>query len=94
MRLQTLSIDQFKNLSELTIQFDTGSDTCVMLGANGTGKSNLIEALVTIFADVDLRRKPAFGYELTYECRSKTVRISANEGDDLPTVVLDPFSTA
>ncbi len=88
MRLQTLTIERFKNLSELTIQFDSASDTCVMLGGNGTGKSNLIEALVAIFADVDLRRKPAFGYELVYECRGKTVCIRAGLEDELPTVLL------
>lgn len=89
MRLQTLTIDRFKNLSELTIQFAPASDTCVMLGGNGTGKSNLIEALAAIFADVDLRRKPSFGYELVYECRNKSVCIRATANDELPSVSLD-----
>lgn len=89
MRLQTLEIERFKNLSELTLQFDSASDTCVMLGGNGVGKSNLIEALAFIFADVDLRRKPSFGYELVYECRNKIVCIRAAIDDKYPSVLLN-----
>lgn len=89
MRLQKLKIKQFKNLNDLTIRFDSNSDTCVMLGGNGTGKSNIIEALVAIFADVDLKRKPSFGYELIYQCRNKRVNIQAKEDDELPTVFFE-----
>lgn len=89
MRLQTLTINGFKNLDGLTIQFHSASDTCVMLGGNGTGKSNVIEALVAIFADVDLQRQPAFDYELFYECRQRTVCVSARRGDPLPTVEME-----
>jgi predicted ATPase len=89
MRLLTLTINRFKNLNDVTIEFAAASDTYVILGGNGTGKSNLIEALVAIFADVDLRRKPAFGYELVYECRGKVVCISGSVGDSFPTVLLE-----
>lgn len=85
MRLQSLTLGRFKNLNDLTIQF-TASDTCVMLGGNGTGKSNLIEALVAIFADVDLQRSATFCYDLRYEIRGQQVCIRAEEGE-LPTVL-------
>jgi hypothetical protein len=41
-----------------------------LIGQNGTGKSNLIEALITIFRDVDLDRDAALDFTLEYEIRA------------------------
>lgn len=49
-----------------------------LIGQNGTGKSNLIEALITIFRDVDLDREAAFDYTLEYRIRGHAVRIAAD----------------
>ncbi len=49
-----------------------------LIGQNGTGKSNLIEALITIFRDVDLDRDAALDYTLEYEIRGRTVRLQAD----------------
>lgn len=49
-----------------------------LIGQNGTGKSNLIEALITIFRDVDLDREAAFDYTLEYRIRGHAVRIEAD----------------
>lgn len=49
-----------------------------LIGQNGTGKSNLIEALITLFRDVDLDRDAAFDYTLEYEIRGYIVRIEAD----------------
>lgn len=49
-----------------------------LIGQNGTGKSNLIEALITIFRDVDLDREAAFDYTLEYSIRGQAVRIEAD----------------
>jgi predicted ATPase len=50
-----------------------------LIGQNGTGKSNLIEALITIFRDLDLDRPQApFDYELEYSIRGHSVRIQAD----------------
>lgn len=49
-----------------------------LIGQNGTGKSNLIEALITLFRDVDLDREAAFDYALEYEIRGHVVRIEAD----------------
>lgn len=49
-----------------------------LIGQNGTGKSNLIEALVTLFRDVDLDREATFDYTLEYEIRDHVVRIQAD----------------
>ncbi|WP_125721920.1 AAA family ATPase [Pseudoalteromonas rubra] len=49
-----------------------------LIGQNGTGKSNLIEALITLFRDVDLDRAASFDYTLEYEIRGHIVRIQAD----------------
>jgi predicted ATPase len=49
-----------------------------LIGQNGTGKSNLIEALITIFRDVDLDREAVFDYTLEYRIRGRAVRIEAD----------------
>jgi predicted ATPase/uncharacterized protein YnzC (UPF0291/DUF896 family) len=49
-----------------------------LIGQNGVGKSNLIEALISIFRDIDLDREAAFSYTLEYEIRGHIVRIEAD----------------
>lgn len=51
-----------------------------LIGQNGTGKSNLIEALINIFRTIDLEIDPPFEYTLEYEIRGKIVRIQADFG--------------
>jgi predicted ATPase len=62
-----------------------------LIGQNGTGKSNLIEALITIFRDLDLDRPQApFDYELEYSIRGHSVRIQADGArQKLPFVWVD-----
>ena len=66
MRLERLKIQNFRNLRDFEISF-TGSATdadgteCefkshAIIGQNGSGKSNMIEAIVTIFRDLDLNQ--------------------------------------
>src|SRR5260221_13564630 len=78
MKIKNLWIDSFKNLRDFKIDFDPNCLTTVLLGENGTGKSNLLEALVIIFRDLDLGAPPAFGYKLEYECGGHKVAV---EGD-------------
>lgn len=51
-----------------------------LIGQNGVGKSNLIEALITVFRDIDLDRDAAFDYSLAYRIRDYSVRIHADLG--------------
>lgn len=78
MRLDRLYIEDFKNLKQFHIDFDETEMTTVLIGRNGTGKSNLIEAIVTIFRDLDLSRAPSFSYNLTYICQNHNVNIQAD----------------
>lgn len=78
MRIDKLYIKQFKNLRDFFIDFDETVLTTVLIGRNGTGKSNLIEALVIIFRDLDLGEDPRFAYKLTYLCGGKVVEVDAD----------------
>jgi len=49
MRLQKVWISEYKNLKNFTLTFDGNSFIDVFVGKNGTGKSNLFEALIEIF---------------------------------------------
>ena len=62
MRLDRLRLMGFKNLKNFEIDFDQGELSTVLIGENGTGKSNVIEALVTIFRDLDLGDLTPFPY--------------------------------
>lgn len=59
---------QFKNLKNVTIDFDEGHWVTVMIGWNGTGKSNVLEALVIIFRELIYSKKPSpgFAFNLAY----------------------------
>lgn len=78
MRLDYLKIDRFKNLNGFAVDFD---ETCqepvtVVLGRNGSGKSNVFEALVIIFRDLIKGKATAdFGYDLRYTLRGGTVAV-------------------
>lgn len=73
------SVSGFKNLSDFIMDFDSNSPTTVLVGRNGTGKSNILEALTVIFRDLDLEVvTPQFGYVLEYSCRGKRIIIDSD----------------
>lgn len=58
---------QFKNLKNVAVDFDQDHWVTVLIGWNGTGKSNVLEALAVIFRDLIRKtRAPTFAYQLTY----------------------------
>lgn len=67
MKLDYLTIRSgFKNIANLTVDFDEEQLLTVLVGRNGSGKSNIIEALVKIFRALDLGDIAPFSYELVY----------------------------
>lgn len=60
---------QFKNLKDITIDFDEKHWVTVVIGWNGTGKSNVLEAIALIFRElISPKRKPKleFYFKLHY----------------------------
>jgi recombinational DNA repair ATPase RecF len=62
MRLKSVYIGQYKNLRNFTLTFDGDSFIDVFVGKNGTGKSNLFEALIEIFRHLYEWNKKGTGY--------------------------------
>ena len=89
MRLVSVTIEDFKNLKGLTVNFDETSPYTVLVGENGAGKSNFIEALSIIFRDLDLDVPSTLSYELTYECRDHRMRIVAEANQSPRFWILD-----
>ena len=77
MRLDKVYIDGFKNLKQLEVDFDETKLTTVLIGQNGAGKSNLIEAITQVFRWVDLRKhEPRFLYRVDYRISGASVTLS------------------
>ena len=88
MRLHRLQLRSFKNLINFEITFDDSLVT-VLVGPNGTGKSNVLEALIVIFRDLDLANPPALAYHIEYECRGAEVVIDADPERRRRPVIID-----
>ena len=79
MRIDELRVEAFKNLRNIRVHFDRESPYTVLVGENGSGKSNLLEALALIFRSLDLDEEAPFSYELKYRCRNHDVAVQAKE---------------
>jgi type I restriction enzyme S subunit len=82
-RLVELWLEDFKNLKDYAVLFNPTEGLDVVLGWNGTGKSNLFEALVIILRDLHgwweknrWPEKPMNGYRLSYEIDEHLIEIS------------------
>jgi predicted ATPase len=80
VRLDELTVGSFKNLRNFHVDFDESSPYTVLVGGNGAGKSNLIEALALIFRHLDLNVPAPFDYHLRYECRGSEIDIATRSG--------------
>jgi predicted ATPase len=78
MRLDWLRIPNYGNLQNFEINFDEEQPTTVLIGRNGSGKSNLIEAIVEIFRELELKQPPSFAYTLRYTCREQIIELDAD----------------
>ncbi|WP_345971324.1 AAA family ATPase [Sulfurimonas sp. HSL1-6] len=83
MKIESLEIkSKFKNLNNIKIDFNTEHFMTVIVGRNGSGKSNVLEALVSIFRNLDLGESPLFSYEIVYSLegdgRQKTIKVIAD----------------
>ena len=71
MRLKSVFISQYKNLRNFSLDFDGASFIDVFVGKNGSGKSNLFEALIEIFRHLvefgGSENPIGFDYRIRYE---------------------------
>ncbi len=78
MRLDYFWIGDYKNLKDVTVDFSEDHWVTVVIGWNGTGKSNVLEALATLFRDLvmgeneaGIKNRPSFPYRLRYKIRDR-----------------------
>ncbi|RAJ11712.1 ATP-dependent nuclease [Arenibacter echinorum] len=77
MRLKHIYISKYKNLTEFTLDFEGDSFIDVFVGKNGTGKSNLFEALIEIFKHLfEDDYEVNFDFKLIYEFEGNEISIS------------------
>jgi len=80
MRLKRLWIDGFKNLNNFEIDFSDKEGITVLIGNNGSGKSNVLEAISAIFTGLfkmsTPQRKPKFEYEIEYVLNDDEYKLS------------------
>ena len=73
MKLTQLYVSDYKNLNEFTLDFSTQSFLEMLVGKNGSGKSNFIEALLEVFRHIyqydwgEKRYEVYFSYRICYE---------------------------
>ena len=84
-RLVALWLEDFKNLKKYDIRFDPKQGLDIILGWNGTGKSNLFEALVIIFRDLHYwweknkwPAEPMAAYKIAYEIEDHLLEVTWN----------------
>lgn len=82
MKLNKITFENYKNLSR-EYSFEQANKYIALIGLNGSGKSNLLEAISLLFAhtmgiEVD---SPFAQYRLTYDIRGH--RVDITEGDSL-----------
>lgn len=98
MHLQRIKISKFRNLRDFEIDFtesindpsreQRSFNSHAVIGANGTGKSNLLEAIIIIFRDLDLNQPASLTYEMDYNIRGHHIEIEAIVGKR-PKVMID-----
>jgi predicted ATPase len=102
MHLKSLHISHYKNLRDFELGFDGNSFIDFFVGKNGSGKSNLFEALIEIFRHLDQLGRGdnyiAFDYRLSYEIEGKDTEIEwkdsklrVNKDEDRKTLGQTPF---
>ena len=82
MKLKKLQIQGYKNLEDITIDFSNHNGTTLLVGNNGCGKSNILEAISSIFGGLykDRIHKPHFDYHLEYRINNHDVDITLHAG--------------
>lgn len=92
MKLKSLWIKDYKNLKDFHLDFEQGNNLSILIGNNGSGKSNVLEAISGIFAEAyrGVANVLDSDYFLDYEVDGKNYKLEKKNGkriyhyDELP----------
>ena len=77
MKLISFKIkSDFRNLKGLKLSLNEKNDTYVLIGNNGTGKTNILEALSSVFYSLFFKKAFEFSFVLLYKLDDDSYRIS------------------
>lgn len=81
MKLQKLKINGYKNLTEETVfNFENCSNYAAIIGLNGSGKSNVLEAISKIIHSYSFKNPISdFSFSLEYEKDGKNIKLEDNK---------------
>lgn len=75
MKLEYLEIESYKNLKDFKIDFNQDSFLDLIIGKNGSGKSNFFEALIEIFGKLEKNDLTEFKYKIKYQLHGESIEI-------------------
>jgi energy-coupling factor transporter ATP-binding protein EcfA2 len=87
MKLERLWIKEYKNLRNCEITFPQPHLLSAVIGSNGSGKSNLVEAILQILIGVYFKSPPPFDFQFQFEAQNR--RVSLRGKDRRLSVVVD-----
>ena len=84
MKLKKLYVQEYKNLFDFTVDFEAGNGLSILVGNNGSGKSNLLEVISGIFHDLftwKTKRKIKSDYSLVYDLNGVECTLEQKKGN-------------
>ena len=75
MKIKRIYIKKYKNIQEQTLTFSDEGNYLALIGENGSGKSNWLEAISMIFRDI-YSKNATFSYEMDYEVGDQYYKIT------------------
>lgn len=73
MKLRRLQIEGYKNVCSCDIEFSESPLIHAVIGSNGSGKSNLIEAIIQILIGCYFKKAPPFNFRFEFEAQNLAV---------------------
>jgi ABC-type cobalamin/Fe3+-siderophores transport system ATPase subunit len=86
MKLRRLQIEGYKNIRSCDIEFTQSPLINAVIGSNGSGKSNLIEAIIQILVGFYFEKAPPFEFRLEFEAQNRAVVLQRDVRRTLVTV--------
>lgn len=80
MRLRRVQVDGYKNIRLCDVDFTKSPMINAVIGSNGSGKSNLIEAIIQILIGCYFEKAPRFEFRLEFEAQKRMI-VLQREGD-------------
>ena len=77
-KISRLKISGYKNLKNMEMDFEESASLIALISDNGSGKSNVLEALTIIFLGLSMKEKISFDLEVEYYIGQTKYLISNN----------------